>query len=1056
MPEPALTGDPRRRVSKPVDHRPPCERCGEPLNGAASDGLCPTCVARLSQAPWLVESVTEVTGTLPWRPPRRANATVAPGPGAPVPRHFGDYELIQEIAHGGMGTVYRARQASLNRVVALKLISGGAVASAEHVKRFQAEAEVAASLTHPNIVPIHEIGEHGGQQYFSMGLVEGPSLRKRLKDRPLPLREAVALVTAVARAVHYAHQRGVLHRDLKPSNIVLDQEGKPHLTDFGLAKLVERESTLTHTNAVLGTPSYMAPEQARGATKDLTTAVDVYGLGAVLYEALTGNPPFAGGTSIETIRLVLDQEPRRPSLWNPEVDKDLETICLKCLEKEPDRRYASADALANDLDHWTRHEPIRARPVSTWEHTRKWIRRRPPIFFIMTTAVVVSLMAGLAGILWGWSQAVKARNHAVESADRAEEALDQARLAAEQAREQEDRVRSFHYAAAMNLAQEAWEQNDVRMVRRLLDTTADHPHLGFEWYYWQSQTRRHLRTLRGHWAPVTAVAYWPDGQRIVTGSEDGTSKMWDSVSGMVLLSFGDQDALHTRISVSSDGGQVVLAMPGSLPGRAAVQPVGGGDTGDGLQYLPRPAIRSLAICAEKEWIATGDDIGTVILWDACSGLELWSLEAHCGPVTSLAFSGDGRWILTAGEDRLAKVWDTTRREQPLLLEGHTGPVTAVALSADHQWIVTGSQDRTARVWDASTGQPRRTLAGHTGPVTAVALSANHQWIVTGSEDRTARVWDASTGEPRLTLAGHTGRITSVAVSADNRRILSGSNDRSAKVWDADTGKELLSLRGHTDPVTSVAVSPDSWHMLTGSEDGTAKVWSLSGGDGPPVSSGSGSHEEPTLTFAPDGHPLVIRAQDRIVQVLDARTGQPRHTFAGHTGPVTAIAVAPDGRRIVTASNRDRTAKVWDLTSGERLLSLQGHLSPITVVAFFPDEQRIITGSTDGSLRVWDARDGQSLLTLKRPEGPIHSVTVSADGKRILALGAAAPPKVFQAASEEQVVAWRAEEAAAERLRLAIESRFNQDAPSDGASASRTPQAPRASLPLPRERIIVAP
>jgi eukaryotic-like serine/threonine-protein kinase len=231
-------------------------------------------------------------------------------------RYFGDYELIEEIARGGMGTVYRARQASLNRPVALKLISAGALATPELVKRFHAEAELAASLTHPNIVPIFEIGQHDGQHYFSMGLIDGPSLRKHLNGHPMPTREAAALMATVARAVHYAHQRGVLHRDLKPSNIVLDREGTPHLTDFGLAKLVEGQSTLTHTNAVLGTPSYMAPEQARGATKEVTTAADVYGLGAVLYETLTGSPPFAGGTSVETIRQVLDQEPRRPSLWN--------------------------------------------------------------------------------------------------------------------------------------------------------------------------------------------------------------------------------------------------------------------------------------------------------------------------------------------------------------------------------------------------------------------------------------------------------------------------------------------------------------------------------------------------------------------------------------------------------------------------------------------------------------------------------------------------------------------------------------------------------------------
>ena len=266
--------------------------------------------------------------------------------------------MLEEVGRGGQGVVFRARQKSLNRTVALKVISLGQWASETHLKRFRREAEAAASLDHPGIVPIHEVGERDGQCYFSMQFIEGGQLDEVVRREPMPIRGAVELIAKVARTVHYAHEHGILHRDIKPGNILLDKNGEPHLTDFGLARLLDTQSSVTRTIDVLGTPSYMAPEQAAGETTKLSKATDVYGLGAVLYQLLTGQPPFAGGTTYETIRLLRDTEPRQPRLLNPKVDRDLSTICLKCLEKDPQRRYSSALALAEDLEHWLKHEPI--------------------------------------------------------------------------------------------------------------------------------------------------------------------------------------------------------------------------------------------------------------------------------------------------------------------------------------------------------------------------------------------------------------------------------------------------------------------------------------------------------------------------------------------------------------------------------------------------------------------------------------------------------------------------------------------------------------------------
>ena len=311
---------------------------------------------------------------------------------------FGDYELLEEIGRGGQGVVYRARQKSLNRTVALKIIALGQWATKSHLRRFRLEAEAAAGLNHQSIVPIYEVGERDGACYFSMGLVDGGQLDAIAKREPVPPRRAAELIAKVARTVHYAHEHGILHRDIKPGNILLDAKGEPHLTDFGLARLVESESSVTHTLDVLGTPSYMAPEQAVGNNAAVSSTTDVYGLGAVLYQLLTGQPPFAGGTTYETIKLLLDTEPRQPRVLNPKIDRDLSTICLKCLEKDPERRYSSALALAGDLECWLKHEPIQARRTGMFSRGKKWVRRNPT--GAVLAACLVALAAAIGWIAW--------------------------------------------------------------------------------------------------------------------------------------------------------------------------------------------------------------------------------------------------------------------------------------------------------------------------------------------------------------------------------------------------------------------------------------------------------------------------------------------------------------------------------------------------------------------------------------------------------------------------------------------------------------------------------
>ena len=406
-----------------------CGTCGAKVPEGGTTQLCPACL--LEEGIGLLDEPEAIDQKNEWANRRMGESARSPSlrfSGSPsksvsILADFGDYELLEEIGRGGQGVVYRAHQKSLNRTVALKVIGLGAWTTEAHFKRFRREAEAAAHLDHPCIVPIYEVGERDGSCYFSMKFVEGGQLDEVIKREPMPISRAVELIAKVARTVHYAHEHGILHRDIKPGNILLDRNGEPHLTDFGLARLVEAESTITGTREVLGTPSYMAPEQAcpqsylpetlrasmragsvagvavgNPANTGPTSATDVYGLGAVLYQLLTGQPPFAGGTTYETVKLLLETEPRQPRELNPKVDRDLSAICLKCLEKDPKRRYSSAVALAEDLEHWLKHEPICAKRTGFFTHTRKWVRRNPSTTVLVT--LLLALAVGLSLTVW--------------------------------------------------------------------------------------------------------------------------------------------------------------------------------------------------------------------------------------------------------------------------------------------------------------------------------------------------------------------------------------------------------------------------------------------------------------------------------------------------------------------------------------------------------------------------------------------------------------------------------------------------------------------------------
>jgi WD40 repeat protein len=859
-------------------------------------------------------------------------------------RYFGDYELLEEIARGGMGVVFKARQVSLNREVALKMILTGQLASAADVARFRAEAEAAANLDHSNVLPIYEIGEHLGQQYFSMKLVPGGSLARKVTELVKDPKAAVAMFVKVCRAVDFAHRRGILHRDLKPGNILLDADGMPYVTDFGLAKKVEGDSTLTQSGAIVGTPSYMAPEQAR-AEKGLTTGVDVYALGAILYELLTGQPPFRGPTVLDTILQVLDKEPAAPRMVNSKADRDLSLVALKCLEKDPGKRYESAAALADELDRWFRGEPILARPAGRGERALKWMRRNPGLSAGIGAAILALVVGSVASTgfgLWALDSARTAREAANSAANEAENARKNAEAEKVAVRNAKRLLGLMSASEGQKLAEDGQLSLGLLKMAHALVVAPESPEVVemsrsqlalYRRYGSSTYTLSYLFSQPGY--GILSLAFSPDGRRVLIGNSDGTACVWDAKTGNALF-----------------------------PPLQHVGPYG-----------------SLAFSPDGLRVLTGSNDLTVRMWDAETGKALSLPLQHRGPVTSLAFSPDGRRILTGSYDNTARVWDVETGKALSPPVQHSDIVTSATFGPDGRRILTGSYDNTARVWDAESGKPLFPPLQHAGPVIGVKFSPDGRQILTGSNDKTARIWDADTGKALFPPFQHAGPIGSVAFSPDGRRILTGSDDKTARVWDADTGKALFPPFQHADVVKAVAFSPDGRQILTGSWDGTLRMWDTS--TGKPLAPFL-QHAGPvaSASFSKDGRRVVTGSDDNTARVWDAETGKALSPPLHHAGRVVSVAFSPNGQAVLTGSD-DNTARVWDVDTGRpRTPSLQ-HAKRVNSLAFSPDGRRVLTGSIDKTARVWDADTGKALFPPFQHAGSVESVAFSPDGQRIL-------------------------------------------------------------------------
>jgi WD40 repeat protein len=735
-----------------------------------------------------------------------------------------------------MGIVYRARQISLNRPVALKRILAGQLASETDVRRFCLEAEAAANLDHPGIVPIYEVGQHKGQHYFSMGFVEGQSLAQKVAAGPLPPREAAALMREVAEAVQFAHEHGVIHRDLKPANVLLDAQGRPRVTDFGLAKKLQADSGLTSTGQVMGTPSYMPPEQASGTGDGIGTAADVYSLGASLYCLMTGRPPFQASSIMDTLIQVLEREPVSPRQLNGEVSRDLETICLKCLEKDPKRRYASAQALAEDLGRHLSGEPISARPISAAERTVKWVRRRPAIAGL-TAAVFVVAMVGGAGVLWQWRSAVDNARIARDNERTAKRNEEAAKAAQKDAQYQRDQLaialktsRRDGYFTDLTLAKREWEIANIEQVEQLLGKygprSRDGAELrGFEWSYLRRLCHLELRRFRGHDGPVFGVAFAPGGARLATAGGDGTVRLWDTETG--------QESLVLK----------------------------GHRFASGVAFAPAFGV---AFAPDGERLASGDGDGTVWLWDAKTGREVLGLKGHQGLVQTVAFAPSGEILASAGQDGAVRVWDAVSGREVRALQGHKGLVQGVAFAPDGARLASGGSDSTVRIWDTRTGDEVFVLRGHRRMVLGVAFAPDGARLATTGGDGTVRIWDTATGREARVLEGHQTGAWGVAFSGDGRLIASSGEDGTVRIWDARTGRETRVLTGHQRMVPGVAFAPDGTQLASAGTDGTVRLWGIGTGREALVLEG---HQGIVcdLEFAPVGTRLASAGTDGTVR-----------------------------------------------------------------------------------------------------------------------------------------------------------------------------------------------
>ncbi len=972
-----------------------------------------------------------------------------------LPR-LGDYELLEEIARGGMGVVYRARQVSLNRIVALKVLLHGPFSSEDFVRRFRQEAQVVASLRHPNIVAIYEVGEQNGSHFLSLEFVEGRSFAELTKGQLLPARRAAEYAKTIAEAVEHAHSRGVLHRDLKPSNILLDIFDQPRVTDFGLAKVANHDAELTDTGHVMGTPSYMPPEQAGGMPSSSAPQSDVYSMGAILYELLTGRPPFQGETLSSILSQVQNNPPVPPRRLNPSMPPDLQTICLKCLQKEPGRRYATAQAMAEDLGRFLKGEPIQARPVPLLERAWLWCRRRP-LLAAMTAGLAAAVIFGVAGILWEWRQA---ESHAQGERQ-------QRRVAENIAAE----TRLNLYAADAAVASQAIQTGDLGRARRTLDALRPKPGetdlRGFEWrYLWNLCRGAELATLTGHHGTVNCAAFSPDGKLLATGSHDGTVRIWEMArrtcvatlnattfavwsvaftpdgKGLMAASndkvqFWDTDSW--RGCANFAGGLAALSKTGDLLAASESSPfywepagavaLWNWRTGALIRRFEKPG-RALALASDGGSLAVAGAESGITVWDTATGKRVreWTTKE---PVWSLDFSPDGHRLLSAGWSSDVSLWRLDE-PSPQILSGHLLHAWSAVFSKDGATIATTSSDQSVRLWDTATLQQKAVLRGHDSEVWCVAFSPDGKLLATGGKDQNVMLWSSGAAHGQMALPHE--MVFRPVFSPDGKRIVTANlSTDSFMLRNAEDGVPLAENLAEGRQV--IGFSPDGKCVATFNSGGwTLNFW-LPKGTAPQreVALEGMTAEKTKFSFvgmSPEQSIFFAIDAKGLIHIWNSDTGRLLREIQGPIPPIRNAVLSLQGRQIAVSIESENVARLYDCATGAER-ELAGHRDFVSGLAFAPDGSTLATGSVDGTIRLWKTADGGLIASLPGHMQEATDVAFSPDGRTLASLGRNESLKLWHLPTLREVVSESLPHAgmwlrfSPDGLKLAVETGTNE-------------------------------
>lgn len=954
------------------------------------------------------------------------------------------YEILGELGRGGMGVVYKARQTALNRIVALKMILSGKFAAESQIARFQAEAEALAKLQHPNIVQVYDVGNHQGNAYIALEFVEGGNLAEKLKSQPQPPRAAARLVELLARAMQSAHEVGIVHRDLKPVNILLQpfvlgdvrstsgshgrsagssqqsrsgtkqsimthvsvEYGTPKITDFGLAKQDEgAASGMTNAGSIMGTPSYMSPEQAIGDIGLIGPATDIYTLGAILYEMLTGRPPFRADTPVNTIMQVIRGEVVPPSKLVAKLPRDLETIALKCLEKSPHKRYPSAAAFADDLENYLEDRPITARPVGTIERTLKWIHRRPLIASLVGAIILGVLSFIVLGTYAYLAVTDRARAAEIAQADAnaaaAESKKRLIRLAVANGAQLLDRGEVLGGAGWFAEALKLDENNPTAEVihrKRIASVLARSPILAHLWE---------------HEAAVNDITLSADGSLIASGGNDGLIRMWNLADGKPIQLPIENGAAIAALDFAPDGKELlVLSQDGTCKLWRVGEKATSRSLGQGLAIARFSPDGNLIVAVGKP--------GGLVTYRR-NDLALTSgMMANLGSVADIAISRDSQYALAPSRDGHVRWWDLKQSalKTPAFKQG--SPATAIALHPEGNLAASGGEDGSAWLWNLQSGELVFPLPWkHDAGITQVQFSPDGKWLATASEDKQCIVWDVVTGKQYSPRMRHGSKVTKIAFSHDGRWIATLAEDNFARIWDIHTGKLVVSPFRHNGTPQAFRFTPSGRGIFTAGQDQLLRHWILPMAQDEETefaafkaAAGKMLSTQSRLLTSPNGKLAANYGGDQPVRIRDALTRDPLSASLRTGGATSTVAFSHDSAWLATGGF-EGMVQVWSAQSGTPRWSTAGqHTSRVYVMAFHPQGTMLATGSDDNTVRFWNAATGEPLFAPIRHDGGVYWLTFSADGTTLFSASIDGSTRVWDSSTGEPITpklpAWKGE------------------------------------------------